>query len=170
MNQTVITDARIRDFLDAFSPPPGRRAWYGGASLLGSLRGVNAEQAAWQAPGHDHSIWQLLLHCAYSRYNIRRLFEGKEERGGFPRPGAYWAKLPDAIDEASWSEDKALLRSEHQRLVDAIHRFDASRLDKKATQEYSFEDLLWGIVMHDMYHTGEMQVLKRLYQLHQVQG
>ncbi len=166
MSQSSVTNPRIRDFLDIFAPPSGRRAWYGGATLLGSLRGVKAEQAAWQAPGHDHSIWQLLLHCSYSRYNIRRLFEGKEERGGFPRPGAYWAKLPDLIDEASWSEDKALLRSEHQRLVEAVLRSDAARLDENATQEYTFEDLLWGIVMHDMYHTGEMQVLKRLYELH----
>jgi uncharacterized damage-inducible protein DinB len=159
------TDLRIRDFLTAYSPPPGKRLWYGGASLLGTLRGVRADQAAWQAPGHDHSIWQLLLHCAYSRYNVRRLLEGKTERGAFPRPGGYWARLPEVVDEASWSEDKALLRTEHQRLAEAAARFEPARLDEQATQENTFIDLLWGIVMHDLVHVGEMQVLKRLYEL-----
>ncbi len=169
MSQSSTTDPRIRDFLTAFSPPPGKRLWYGGASLFGTLRGVRAGQAAWQAPGHDHSIWQLLLHCAYSRYNIRRSFEGLTERGGFPRPGGYWAELPDHIDEASWSEDKALLRTEQQRLVEAVTRFDPARLDEHATQEHTFADLLWGIVMHDLVHVGEMQVLKRLYELQSAQ-
>ena len=163
--ENVPLDARIRDFLTAFNPPPGKRLWYGGASLFGSLRGVSAAQAAWKAPGHAHCIWELLLHCAYSRYNVRRLFEGGVERGGFPRPGGYWARLPAVPDAASWKADIALLKQEHERLADAVRRFDPARLDEHATQEHTFSDLLWGIVMHDLYHVGEMQVLKKLVEL-----
>ena len=158
-------NARIHDFLTAYDPPTGKRLWYGGASLFGSLRGVSAGQAAWKAPGHAHSVWQLLLHCAYARYNVRRLFEGGVERGGFPRPGGYWARLPDVQDVASWKADMALLKQEHARLAEAVRLFDPARLDEQATQEHSFIDLLWGIVMHDLYHVGEMQVLKKLYEL-----
>jgi hypothetical protein len=162
-------DPRIRDFLHVFAHEPGKRLWYGGASLLGSLRGVNARQAAWVAPDHDHSIWQLLLHCAYSRYNVRRLFEGSSGRGGFPRTGGYWAALPPKQDASTWKEDINLFKDEHQKLVAAVKGFDARRLDDLATKEFRFIDLLWGIVMHDMVHVGELQVLKRLYQLHATQ-
>jgi hypothetical protein len=158
-------DTRIRDFLHVFELQPGKRLWHGGPSLFGSLRGVSAEQAAWHAPGHAHSIWQLVLHCAYSRYNVRRLFEGGTERGGFPRQGAYWPKLPEKVNDASWREDKALLRAEHERLVDAVSGFRPSRLADYASQQWRYIDLLWGIVMHDMLHVGELQVLKRLYEL-----
>jgi len=158
-------DARLNDFLNQFALAPGKRLWYGGASLFGTLRGMNAQQAAWQATGHDHSIWQLLLHCAYARYNVRRVFTGRLERGGFPRPGGYWANLPELASEKTWKEDVALLKDEHQRLVEAVKGFDPTRLDEQATQDCKYIDLLWGIVMHDLYHVGEMQVLKRLYQL-----
>lgn len=158
-------DQRLSDFLDQFNPPPGKRLWYGGASLFGTLRGLAAEQAAWRAPGHDHSIWQLLLHCAYARYSVRRAFERLQERGLFPRKGGYWANLPDLVNERSWKEDIDLLKNEHQLLVESVIAFDPIRLDEQATPAMRYIDLLWGVVMHDMYHVGEMQVLKRLYKL-----
>jgi len=158
-------DARQNDFLNQFAPPPGRRLWYGGASLFGTLRGVNAQQAAWQAPGHDHSLWQLVLHCAYARYYVRRSFAGMRERGGFPRKGGFWANLPEVVNDQTWKEDIAILKDEHQLLVEAVKAFDPARLDEQAGQATRYIDLLWGVVMHDMYHVGEMQVLKRLYRL-----
>jgi uncharacterized damage-inducible protein DinB len=163
-------DLRLDDFLRQFDPPSGYRPWYGGASLLGTLRGMSAEQAAWQAPGHDHSIWQLVLHCAYSRYNVRRSFAGMQERGGFPRRGAYWAVLPEVVNDSSWKADIALLKKENQLLVEAVKNFDPARLEEQATPASRYSDLLWGIVMHDLYHVGEMQVLKRLYLLQKERG
>jgi hypothetical protein len=158
-------DQRVRDFLNQFNPPPGQRLWYGGASLFGTLRGVDAEQAAWRADGHDHSLWQLLLHCAYARYSVRRSFTGNLVRGGFPRQGGYWAAMPEVVNDQSWKADIALLKNEHQLLVEAVKAFDPNRLDEQSPQSCKYIDLLWGVVMHDMYHVGEMQLLKRLYKL-----
>lgn len=160
-------DARIADFLNQFAPAPNQRLWYGGASLFGTLRGVDAKQAAWRADGHDHSLWQLLLHCAYARYSVRRAFTGNPVRGGFPRQGGYWAALPELVNDLSWKADIALLKNEQQLLVEAVKTFDPNRLDEQSTQSCRYIDLLWGVVMHDMYHVGEMQVIKRLFRLHQ---
>jgi uncharacterized damage-inducible protein DinB len=165
VSEPLAMNKRIRDFLQVIAPPPGTRLWYGGASLFGALRGVTAAQAAFLAPGHDHSIWQLLLHCAYARYAVRRALEGSSKRGPFPRQGSYWAKLPEEINDTTWNADKALLKNEQQQLVLAIRSFDADRLDEHTTQDHTISDLLWGIVMHDMYHVGELNVLKRVYQL-----
>lgn len=158
-------DVRIADFLNQFAPAPNQRLWYGGASLFGTLRGVDAEQAAWRAEGHDHSLWQLSLHCAYARYNVRRSFAGMQERGGFPRKGGYWAELPEMVNEQTWKEDIALLKNEQMLLVEAVKAFDPARLDEQAIPSARYVDLLWGVVMHDLYHVGEMQVLKRLFKL-----
>jgi hypothetical protein len=32
------------------------------------------------------------------------------------------------------------------------------------SRNYRFVDLLFGIVSHDLYHVGQIQVVKRLYQ------
>jgi uncharacterized damage-inducible protein DinB len=74
--------------------------------------------------------------------------------------------VPTPADEPHWKVDRALLRSEHARLVEAVRAFDPRRLDEAVpgSGNYRFVDLLFGIVSHDVYHVGQIQVLKRLYQ------
>jgi uncharacterized damage-inducible protein DinB len=159
-----MADARIAEILKALDPPAGTRLWYGGASPLGSLRGVSAKEAAWKPAPDRHSIWELVLHIAYWKYAVRRKLTGAP-KGGFPRGPANWPSVPERPDSKTWKEDRALLREEHTRLVEAVKSFDARRLDKKPEDavEGTFVDQLMGIVMHDTYHTGQIQILKRLY-------
>jgi hypothetical protein len=62
--------------------------------------------------------------------------------------------------------DRALLRSQHARLVEAVRAFEPRRLDEAVpgSRQYRFVDLLFGIASHDLYHVGQIQVLKRLYE------
>jgi len=164
-------DQRIRDMVRALRPSQDKPLWYGGATLIGSLRGVSAEQAAWKPQGLKNSIWRLALHCAYSQYLVRRKFAESEERGTFPRKGGYWPALPEAIDDKTWAADRALLREEHQHLVEAVAGFDPARLDDlpPGNKRWTYADLLLGVVQHDTYHTGQIQVLKRLWAQEHIQ-
>jgi uncharacterized damage-inducible protein DinB len=157
-------DPRLDEVLNLLDPNAGKRLWYGGASPLGCVRGVSPELAAWKPGADRHSIWELTLHLAYWKYAVRRLLEGGP-KGGFPRSPANWPQVPEASDERSWKEDRALLRSEHERLVAAVRAFESHQLDEVApgSGSYRFLDLLYGIVMHDTYHVGQIQVQKRLY-------
>ena len=157
-------DARIAEILKALEPPKGRGLWYGGASPLGSLRGVAAKEAAWNHAANRHSIWELVLHLAYWKYAVRRRLTG-EKRGGFPRAPADWPAMPQKRDDKGWKHDRALLRVDHDRLIDVIKTFDENRLDRRpgGKGEWTCADLLIGVVMHDTYHTGQIQLLKRLY-------
>ncbi len=77
-------DSRLEMTLGLFEPPPGTKLWHGGASVLGALRGVKPEEAAWKPAPDRHSIWDLTLHVAYYNYVIWRRMTGAAE-GGFPR-------------------------------------------------------------------------------------
>jgi uncharacterized damage-inducible protein DinB len=158
-----MTHDRLAEIGKHLDPPPGVKLWHGGATVLGCLRGVTAEAAAWRpAPGR-HSIWALTLHVAYWKYAVRRRITG-EERGAFPRSPSNWPVVPDEASEAAWKGDRALLREEHDALVEAIASFDPARLDDVAGDgTTSWAELLWGIVLHDVYHVGQIQMLKRLY-------
>ncbi len=156
---------RLREILNLLDPPAGKRLWYGGATVVGCVRGVTPEQAAWKPAPKPHSIWELTLHLAYWKYAVRRNLEALPQ-GSFPRSPANWPAVPRPADAPQWKVDRALLRSEHVRLVEAVRAFDPRRLDERATGSgnYRFVDLLFGIVSHDLYHVGQIQVLKRLYQ------
>ena len=164
-----MSEARVSEVLRVLDPAPGFRPWHGGASPLGSLRGVTEVEAAWRpAPGR-HSIWDLVLHIAYWKYAVRRRLVGGPS-GSFPRSPSNWPSAPDPADAKAWKADRALLRDEHALVVEAIRGFDAALSDELAPGGMSgsgsgvtFGDLIMGVVMHDTYHTGQIQVLKRLY-------
>jgi uncharacterized damage-inducible protein DinB len=138
-------DLLLRILDDAYE----RKAWHG-PNLRGSLRGVTAEQARWRpAPGR-HSVWELAVHCAYWKYAVRRRLTGVK-RGAFPRKGSNW--LPAG---QSWEEDLRMLRDEHRALREAIARASAQKIAK-------YERLIYGVAAHDTYHTGQIQLIKRLH-------
>jgi hypothetical protein len=151
--------------LRLLDPPPGEPLWAGGATPLGCLRGVDHRQAAWRPAAGRHSIWEFALHVAYWKYAVRRKIEGAEKRG-FPRTPSNWPRLPDPADAAAWKDDRALLRDEHRRLVEAVRAFDPARLDERLPdgRSYRYADYLFGIVTHDAYHVAQIQLVKRLYQ------
>ena len=121
------------------------------------------------APGR-HSIWDLALHIAYWKYAVRRRLVGGPS-GSFSRSPANWPAVPDPADAKAWKADRALLRNEHALVVEAIRGFDPSLYDERAPKmtgsgaesSTTFGDLIMGVVMHDTYHTGQIQVLKRLF-------
>jgi len=156
-------DPRLSEIERLLDPPAGKKLWYGGAGVAGCLRGVSAKQAVWKPDAKRHSIWELALHLAYWKYAVRRNLEASPA-GEFPRSPSNWPAAPNAAAERQWKLDRALLRTEHARLVAAIRSFDPRRLDDPApgSGNYRFVDLMFGIVSHDLYHVGQIQLLKRL--------
>lgn len=158
-----MTDPRLDEILRMLDPETGERLWFGGAGPLGCLRGVSAEQASWRPTPDRHSIWELALHIAYWKYAVRRVIEGGS-KGGFPRSPSNWPQAPEPAGDPAWKADRALLRSEHGRLVSTTRSLEAGRLDEQAPGgTYRLADLLHGVVMHDTYHVGQIQLMKRLY-------
>jgi hypothetical protein len=60
-----------------------------------------------------------------------------------------------------------LLAAEHRRLVRALARFPLSRWNRVPPQakKWTFGEMIVGILSHDVYHTGQMQLVKRLYRV-----
>lgn len=157
-------DLRVQEVLTLLDPKPGMRSWFGGATPLGSLRGVSPKEAAWKPSPKRHSIWELTLHIAYWKYAVRRVLDSLPA-GGFPRSPANWPKVGVVADLRAWTQTRGVLRSEQQALVASIRKIDPQRLDQKTKEHgaYRYIDLLFGVVQHDTYHTAQIQLLKRLY-------
>jgi uncharacterized damage-inducible protein DinB len=139
-----------------------RRPWQG-PSLKGSLRGVTSRQAAWKPRGARHSIRDLVLHAAYWKYAVRRMLT-REKRGAFARKGSNWFEAPAAASDKEWRQVRGLLEEEHRKLVRAAARVSEAALSKKpAGSSRTIANLLYGVASHDVYHTGQIQLLKRLW-------
>ncbi len=155
-------DLRKNEILRLLDPPAGFRLWHGGPTILGCLRGVDARQAAWR-PGNDrNSIWMLTLHMAYWKYAVRRRLLDLPQ-GIFPRKPSNFPAVPDFRSDDAWKKDRALLKSEDRKLVEAIKDLDSERLDDTLPSGNRTADHLCGIVLHDAYHVAQIQLIKRLY-------
>ena len=137
------------------------QSWHG-TNLKGSVHGVTARQAAWRPRPGRHNIWELTLHAAYWKYVAwRRLADAK--RGSFALEGSDWFPTPSPATAKEWDKGKALLAAEHARLRTRIARLPAARLRRKPRgSQLSRAALIRGIAAHDLYHAGQIQLLKRL--------
>ena len=140
-----------------------RSGWHG-PTLLGALRGVSASEAAWRPSPDRHSIWVLAVHTAYWKYTVRRRLTG-EKRGSFAKAGSNFFPVPDPATEAAWKADVALIRTEHARLREVVAGLDPKRLNRRPPgSKDTAAKLIYGVAAHDAYHTGQIQLLKRLQQ------
>jgi hypothetical protein len=141
----------------------GRRGWHG-PTLSAALQNVTLRQALWR-PARGHTIWELVLHTAYWKFAVRRRLSGLTgERGRFPHPGVNWPRLPADPSATEWGSDVALLKSEHAKLVALVERFPPAALHRKirGTRFIPAEQIA-GIAAHDLYHCGQIGLIKRLY-------
>lgn len=136
-------------------------AWHG-PTLGGAIRGVSARQAAWRPGKGRHNVWEIVLHTAYWKHAVWRRITGGE-LGTFPRPGSNWPALPSRLDERAWRADLRLLKEAHLRLRRAVAALPPNRLGRRVGKKrWTHSETIHGIAMHDLYHAGQIQLLKRL--------
>lgn len=133
-----------------------KKTWHG-PNLQQALKGVTAKQAAWRPARQRHNIWEEALHAAYWKYAARRRIEGGK-RGSFPLKGSNFFARPEKgkASEAHWRADLRILENEHRALVEAVRKV----LKSPAVQKYL--RTLYGVAFHDVYHAGQIRLLRRL--------
>jgi hypothetical protein len=132
-----------------------KKGWHG-TNLRGSLRGVTSEEALWRPGKGRHNVWELTAHAAYWKYAARNRLQGGK-RGRFALKGSNWFASPARADADAWRALVRLLDEEHRLLRAAIASLsDADLRDAKKVR------MVYGVAAHDLYHTGQIQIIKRL--------
>lgn len=157
------TDRRIALLLEVYDQTFDRSAWHG-TPLGTGLRTVTWKEAL-RRPGRGrerHNIWEIVLHMAYWKYAVRRRLT-RDLAVQFDRSPANWPAVPVRPTSALWRQDLALLRREHRLLRAVIAGFPASRLRHKGWHtRWTNAATIYGIASHDLYHTGQIQLVKAL--------
>ena len=135
-------------------------AWHGD-SVVEILQGVNAAVAAAHPIKNAHSIWELLLHiAAWDGAALTRI-------GGTAIHLVGDQNFPPIKDtsEAAWRTAIEQAKRTHGDLVQAVAAFPDSRLQEqvpgKTQSYYNFFYLFSGVVQHELYHAGQIALLKK---------
>jgi uncharacterized damage-inducible protein DinB len=137
-------------------------AWHGPA-LLELLAGVTARHAAARPVKSAHSIWELVLHISAWENAARSWMAG--EIPALPElvdtPALDWPAVQKPTP-AAWKRTIREITAVHNGLLKLVGKVDDSRLrDIVAGRNYSLYFLLHGLVQHNLYHAGQIALLKK---------
>jgi hypothetical protein len=160
--------ARVDFLLKALDQGYDHKSWHG-PILKGSLRGLSAEQAAWRPAPSRHNVWEIAVHAAYWKYSVlRRLVRLRgEEEVRFSLKGSNWFVRPEGeADEKAWKADLKVLEEMHRQLRAAVAALSEGDLETiPQGSSTTVVDLVLGVSYHDIYHAGQIQLLKKLSSL-----
>lgn len=131
-------------------------AWHG-PSLQEALEGVTPEMAADRGSPELHTIWELVRHvaawAAAARLSlVENRYVDLTGDGDWPPPLGAWT---DALEK---------LATAQQQLWEEVQKLPDERLNDmvSAEKKYSVYILLHGVVQHNLYHAGQISLLKKL--------
>ena len=131
------------------------QAWHG-PSVGESLADVSAAAAARRPIGAAHSIWEIVHHVRVTDALVRAHVTGEplvEE--------PEWPSVADTGDSA-WRAALDALEGTQRSLREAVARFPVGRLHQTIPgKPHSFWYELMGILHHDLYHAGQISLLKK---------
>lgn len=138
--------------------------WHG-SPLSQILDGVTHTQAAARPIAGGHTIWELVLHIAAWKNEVRHRLAGRP--AGDPLEGD-WPPVGETSEE-EWRQARERLELAHRLLVSAVRELPESKLFE-ATHDHrdralgigvTYYELLHGAVQHDVYHAGQIALLKK---------
>lgn len=133
-------------------------AWHGPA-LAQALAGVDAATAGRRPLPTAHSIWEIAHHVT-AWIDVARRRIGGETTGG-PTPELDWS-APAAGSEEAWRRTLAALDEAHRSLHATVVGLEDARLDDPvAGSDPTVRGLLLGVLQHNVYHTGQIVLLKQ---------
>jgi len=143
--------------LDQYKRSWDGEAWHG-PSLREVLRDVTASEANARLIAEAHTIAEIVHHLTYWRWAAVERVAGKLVS---PAHDEQWPPIRDA-SESAWQEALALLESRQQALMHTLEKLSDERLAQPIVgRNYNLYVQLHGNLQHDIYHIGQIALLKR---------
>lgn len=135
------------------------RSWHG-PNLKRALRALTPAVAFFRPGPGRHSSYDLALHAAYWKYVVRRRLTG-EKRGSFPLRGSNFFPAPSRPSAKELAAARSLLEHEHRALRALVEELPEGVFSARFGP-WTGEAMLSGAAAHDLYHAGQIQLLRKL--------
>jgi len=133
----------------------GGNGWQAGLYQL--VSDINSEQASWKPSDERNSIWKILMHINFWKYNIFAFTSGNDLSTEERQIGD-WRNIPVNPTEELWQEELKLTKDTHEKLKALIVRSGSEIFNiENDDSNYIRENL-----NHDSYHAGQIGLLRVL--------
>jgi hypothetical protein len=131
--------------------------WHG-PSLIANLDGITAELALKKPIPNGHCVWELVQHVtAWVNETINTL-DGQQY--AVLTPEQDWPAIGSG--DAAWDAALSIMDSSQEALVGAVGEMNEDKLwENPEGQEFNYYWLLHGVVLHYVYHTAQIGLLRK---------
>lgn len=148
---------QVARIVDQFQRAYDGDAWHG-PPLLRLLADLTPEQASRKPIAGAHSIREIVLHLSAWHEVVRERLEGSDVE---PSPEEDWPSV-GGVTPPSGEGVLARLEQTHRALVRTAAGLSPEDLDRRVPgQEYSVYVMLHGVIQHDLYHAGQIALLRK---------
>ena len=149
--------SEINRILDQMDRAYSGEAWHG-PDVKQLLEGLSADDAAKHPVPGAHSIWELVNHMAAWNSIVQRKSQGEVPE---VTTEIDWPPVWEA-SEIAWKRALENLAESRTRLRNYVKTLRDDQLDGPILREnYSRYVLLHGLIQHDLYHAGQIAILKK---------
>lgn len=149
--------SEVSRILDQMDRAIGGEAWHG-PHLQQLLEGMSAEKASMHPVRGAHSIWEIVNHLAAWNRIVHSRFAGTPVD---VTPELDWPPVWEA-SEVEWQRSLDNLSESRAHFRAAVEKLRDEELSARpAGTEWSRYATLHGVVQHDLYHAGQIAILKK---------
>lgn len=156
-----MSNKKIKELVNQVATIYGGPAWYGN-SIKETLKELSEEAAFWAPKKNAHSIAQLVWHMVYWRQSLIKRLAGDTTYKSSMKSEDNWSNK-EKLKALGWPTIEELLHSSQQQLIQVLEKQNDTLLTEVYKAEATFNDLITGIIQHDLYHLGQVAYLKSIY-------
>ncbi|MFH1179098.1 MAG: DinB family protein [Candidatus Bathyarchaeota archaeon] len=132
-------------------------SWHG-PNLVKTLAGIDYEQALMSPLGERHTIWELTDHIAFWMEKVWKSVRDHERLN--PDKKSDWPKMGASAEE--WTQSVNRLEAAVNMTLGELASWTNDDLEEMVPGEkFSFKQMLHGVVHHNLYHAGQINLLKQ---------
>lgn len=155
------SNPKISRFAAQFSAMYNGKPWFGD-SICQILKSITPAKAYWQPNDGAHSIAQITSHMIYWRQSLIKRLNGDLDYKPSMTSEDNW-RSNEQLKKTGWKSLQKSLHESQALLLSVLTKQKDSILNKKYSDKANYQDLINGILQHDLYHTGQIAYLKSIY-------
>lgn len=130
--------------------------WHG-PSLIDVVKGIEVSTALSRPLENRHSIWEIVQHVVYWIDRVNDVLKGEEH----PPMGDPEDWKPVEGDSSAWDSIEEDIIGAYERLRDTIQETNEGKIrDRLPDTNFTYSWMLFGLVHHNLYHAGQIAIMK----------
>ena len=149
-------------YVDRFNENYDGAAWLG-ENFVTKLQDVSDANAFTRPLKDVHCVAEIIAHIVYWRQSIIKPLEGDRKYKGAMKSADNWP-TPETLKKAGWTTLLKRLAESQEKINTLLPKQTAAFLAEEYEPGYTYEYLINGIIDHDIYHLGQIGLVKKMLQ------